>query len=90
MNIDTIILRINQYIINPTIVFLFVLATLLFVSGLVRFFLYDKEGEGRETGKKHMLWGLLGMFIMISVFGIMRLIVNTFGIDLGEVGAEIP
>ncbi|MCI0542167.1 hypothetical protein L0Y69_00210 [bacterium] len=91
MNIDTIILRINEYIINPIIAFLFVLATLLFISGLVRFFLMgDSEGKNRETGKQHMVWGLVGMFIMVSVFGIMQLIVNTFGIDLSEFDAEIP
>lgn len=91
MDIDEIILRVNQYILNPIIAFLFVLASILFVYGLVKFFLAAKEGgEDRETGKKHMVWGLVGMFIMISVFGIMRLIVNTFGIDLSEFDAEIP
>jgi hypothetical protein len=37
-----------------------------------------------------MVWGLVGMFLMISVFGIMRLIVNTLGVDLSQFGAEIP
>jgi uncharacterized membrane protein YjfL (UPF0719 family) len=31
--------------------------------------------------KSHMLWGILGMVIMISVFGILSLIMNTFGIE---------
>ena len=26
-----------------------------------------------------MLWGIVGMFIMISVFGIMNIILNTLG-----------
>jgi hypothetical protein len=97
MDIDTLILKINKNIINPFIAFLFVLATLLFLSGLVQYFFADKFGgggkggvEGHETGKRHMVWGLVGMFLMISVFGIMRLIVNTLGVDLSQFGAEIP
>lgn len=90
MNIDVILLRINTYIVNPFLALLFVLATLYFVYGLVRYLLAGQSDEDRTTGKSHMMWGLLGMFLMISVFGIMRLIVNTFGIDLGEFGTEVP
>lgn len=96
MDIDTLILKINKNIVNPFIAFLFVLATLLFLYGLFQFFFADKVGgaEGgataRETGKRHMVWGLVGMFLMISVFGIMRVIVNTLGADLSQFGASIP
>ena len=101
MTLDTLILRINAYIINPFIAFLFVVATAYFVWGLVNFFLIggggiapDASGKGgvaaREIGKRHMKWGLVGMFIMITVFGIMRLIVNTFDIDLSQFKTSIP
>jgi len=90
MNIDQLLLKINYYIINPIITVLFVVATVWFMVGLIRYFLpQGNEGE-REKGKQHMVWGLVGMFLMISVFGIMRLIVNTFGVDLNEFGASIP
>jgi hypothetical protein len=88
-NIDQLIANINRYIINPFIGFLFVLATVWFLIGLARFFLAGSP-EDRETGKKHMVWGLIGMFIMVSVFGIMTLIVNTFGINLAEFDTGIP
>ncbi len=93
MNVDTILLRINKYILNPFIGFLFVLASVLFVYGLVRYLLAGEGEQDRETGKRHMLWGIVGMFIMISVFGIMRLVVNTFGINLQRdfgPGVSIP
>lgn len=74
--------KINQFIVNPIIEFLFVLALLLFIWGIIRFIFKAGDAEGREIGKKHMIWGLVGMFIMVSVFGILRLIVVTFGISI--------
>jgi hypothetical protein len=88
-DIDGLLANINTYIINPFIGLLFVLATVWFLVGLVRYFLAGSP-EDRAIGHKHMIWGLVGMFIMISVFGIMKIIVNTFGIDLTEFGTDIP
>ncbi len=88
-SVDSLIANINTYIINPFIAFLFVLATVLFLIGMIRYYIAGEEKD-RETGKKHMAWGLVGMFIMISVFGIMRIIVNTFGIDLSEFDTTLP
>ncbi len=88
MNIDQLLLKINTYILNPFIGFLFVLATFLFLYGMTRYYIAGTP-QDRATGQRHMVWGLLGMFIMISVFGIMRLIIGTFGITLPQ-GVSIP
>jgi lysylphosphatidylglycerol synthetase-like protein (DUF2156 family) len=78
-SVETLMLSINKVIINPIIILLFALATVLFMYGLIRYlFASDNENVVKET-KQHMLWGILGMFIMISVFGIMRLILSTLG-----------
>lgn len=76
--------RINQYIINPLIGLLFALALVMFLYGGAEFILHASEDEGRETGKQHMLWGMIGMFIMISVISILRVVTNTFGISLPQ------
>ena len=88
MNIDQLLLKINTYILNPFIGFLFVLATILFLYGMARYYIAGSPAD-RVIGQRHMVWGLLGMFIMISVFGIMRIIIGTFGITLPE-GVSIP
>jgi hypothetical protein len=80
-NIIQFIHRVNEIILNPIIRLLFLIALVLFIWGV---FLYvrgaDSDSE-RETGRKHMIWGLFGMFIMVSVFGIINVIIGTFGID---------
>ena len=90
VSIDTLIYRLNTQIINPIIVFMMALAILMFVWGVVEFLMNQGGGEEKAiaNGKQHILWGLIGLLIMVSVFGIMRLIVNTFGIK-GPPGTPI-
>jgi hypothetical protein len=90
MNIDQLLLKIYTYILNPIIAVLFVVATAYFLIGLIRYFIPQGSDTDRQTGQRHMVWGLVGMFLMISVFGIMRIIVNTFGVNLAEFGATVP
>lgn len=72
----------NRIIINPLILLLFSLAALLFAWGILQFVARSSNEEAREIGRQHMLYGLLGMFIMVAVFGIIRLLLNTFGITI--------
>ena len=70
---------INQHIINPIIVLIFALAVLVFLYGVFEYFKDSDSSSARETGQRHMLSGVIGMFIMISVFGIITVILNTVG-----------
>ena len=78
-DIVTLMGSINRVIINPLIVFLFALAIVYFVYGLVRYLLTPENEEIRTRSKSHMLWGIFGMFIMIAVFGIMNILLKTVG-----------
>ncbi len=73
--------RLNDLIIRPIILLVFAGGFFLFMWGLVTFLWNSKEGEIATDGKQHMLWGIVGMFVMVSVGGILTLILSTFGID---------
>jgi ABC-type phosphate transport system permease subunit len=79
--------RINKHLINPLITVLFALAFVQFILGLFKFFGNKDNSEELETGKRHMLWGSVGMAIMVSVFGIMSFLSTTVGV--GNVGNNI-
>ena|SRR3989338_2915109 len=80
VTLKSLMSKIIQLIVNPLIILMFALALAYFTFGVV-VFLANKDDETKRTaGKQHMIWGVVGMFIMISVFGIMRLIVNSLGI----------
>ena len=76
--------RIVQYIIDPALLVVFSLGFLLFVYGLVEFLWKLNEGGDNKDGKQHMLWGIAGMVVMVSVYGILTLIDNTFGLDFSN------
>ena len=76
--------RFITLIIDPTILLIFTAGFLLFLWGLVTFIFNLGEGGENTEGKQHMLWGLIGMLVMISVFGILALINNTFNLGLSS------
>lgn len=84
--LNALLTAIGTEIINPIIAVLFGLAFLLFVWGGIVFILNASSEEARETGKRHLLWGIVGMFIMLSVYSILYLIVNTLGTTLPSRG----
>ena len=83
--VGAIIGRFNTYIINPAILLIIALGFFLFTWGLVQFLLGlgdDGHGNAYTEGKKHMFWGVIGMVVMFSVWGIIGLINDTFSLGL--------
>jgi uncharacterized membrane protein YbhN (UPF0104 family) len=80
-NLDDLIRNINSSIINPIIGVLFVFALVLFLWGTVKFIMNADNDTDREQGKNHMIWGLVGMFIMVSVVAIINMVLRTFGVS---------
>lgn len=81
-SIDSLMIGINAHIIRPLLILLFAIAILLFFWGLAQFILNVGSEDGRTTGKRHMLWSVIGLFIMFGVYGILVILTNTFGVDL--------
>lgn len=73
--------RVNDIVINPLILLVFAVAFLSFFFGLFQFIQSSSEGEARELGKRRIAYGLIGMLIMFSVYGIIRVVLGTFGIS---------
>ncbi|MBI1975745.1 MAG: hypothetical protein HYS59_01950 [Candidatus Vogelbacteria bacterium] len=69
--------KINDAIINPLIRLLFGLALIFFLWGVFEFVSAAGDESRLTKGKQHMVWGVLGMAIMVSAFGIVNLIIST-------------
>ena len=70
---DFLILRIRRWIVNLTPA-LAGLALLVFFWGVVKFIFNAGDEEKRREGKKFMLWGIIALFVMVSLWGIVTLI----------------
>lgn len=82
-NVASFMEKIFDVLVQPALIFFFTLALVLFLWGMMVFLTStDKNAEDSQKGKQHMLWGIIGMFVMMAVFGIMRLIISTLGIDV--------
>jgi Type IV secretion system pilin len=68
-----------QIIINPIIQVAFAVATIVFVYGVFEFIRGADNPEVRKQGQQHILWGLIGLAIMVSVFTIIDILLNTLG-----------
>lgn len=76
-----IIKSINRVIVNPAIVFMFFVAFLYFFWGIWRFFNGMDNETVRDEGRRTIMWGIIGMLIMVTAFTIINMILGTFGID---------
>lgn len=84
MDITEFLGKINQVILNPLIYLFFAIAFVVFVWGIFQFIASQTSDDKLSEGKRKIFWGLFGMFIMISAYGLIRLILGTFGVtDLG-------
>ncbi len=77
MDATILLNKISEFVINPIIYLMFAAAFVVFIWGLVQFAMHLDNEEARSTGTKHMIWGIIGMVIMVSVRGIVALIDNT-------------
>jgi hypothetical protein len=67
-------------LIKSVVPFLFTLATAAFIWGIIQYFLNPDNEEKRKKGKEYLLWGVIGLFVMISIWGLVGVLSNTFGV----------
>ena len=80
-SITTLVKSVNKVLINPFIYLLFAVALMYFVYGLVNYLMSPDDQTVRKESKSQMLYGIIGLFIMVAVFGIMNIILGTLGED---------
>ena len=55
------------------------LSVVAFIWGMIEYFLNPNNEEKRKSGKGFMFWGLITLFVMVSMWGIVSVLSNTFG-----------
>lgn len=70
-------------IINEILVpLLFALAFFVFLWGIYLYFIQGGANEEqRDKGKQLVIWGFIGFFVMISVWGIINLLLSSFSLN---------
>ena len=70
-------------LINGLIPLVLAIAVLTFFWGLAQYMLNAGDGEKRKEGINIMFMGIIVIFVMVSVWGIVRILQETFKVDQG-------
>jgi hypothetical protein len=68
---------------------LVLLALVVFLWGVVVFIFNADDESARADGKKRIMWGIVGLFVIVSVWGLVYLL-STITNIFGAVGINAP
>ena len=81
-NVETFVESIGR-LVDLALPIVVAIALLGFFWGLVKFIFAQGNEESKADGKKIMIWGVVALFVMVSVWGLVRFIGNAFNISEG-------
>ena len=79
-----IIVKFAQIIVNPAIKIMFAIAFVVFLWGIAEYIRNSSSSESNTIGRDHIVYGLVGMAIMVSAFAIISIVIGTFDIPAPE------
>lgn len=80
-NFSELMCVITYSILSPLIPILVTLALIAFFWGVARYAIKGADDEkAREQGKQIMIWGIIGLFVIVSVWGLVAVVQNTFNL----------
>ena len=56
------------------------LAFVFFVYNVIMF-IFTQDAEAKDTARKSMIQSILGFVVILGLYGIVNLLLNTFGVD---------
>jgi hypothetical protein len=56
------------------------LSVVVFIIGILKYIAGADEAAKREEGRKFMIYGIVALFVMVSIWGLVGIIKGTFGI----------
>jgi len=73
-----------------TIIPLFmVIAVAIFLWGIIKYITAAGDEEKAKTARGYIIYGLIGLFVMVAFWGIIRVVASTFGVEQGGT-IELP
>ncbi|MEK7147876.1 MAG: pilin [Patescibacteria group bacterium] len=76
-NLETLLKSIGR-LIDIALPIVVAIGLLVFFWGIVKFIFAGEEGK--KEGRNLMIWGIVGLFVMVSVWGLVRFLGNAVGV----------
>ena len=74
-------------LLSRVLIFLISLAVVWFIWNVVRYAMSEDE-EGKGKAKSQMIWGIVAIAVIVSVWGIVGLLQGAFGLNQGTTGFQ--
>ena len=87
-NADTLFRKINS-ILNAIIPILISIAVVYLVYAIVMYVIAGDEDQ-KKAGKSMIVYGVIGLFVILSIWGLVNILVNTFGLQNRVDPSKIP
>ncbi|OGF51717.1 hypothetical protein A3I27_04845 [Candidatus Giovannonibacteria bacterium RIFCSPLOWO2_02_FULL_43_11b] len=68
---------------------LFLIATIVFLWGIILFITSGGDEEKRKEGRQYIIFGLIGLFVMVAIWGIVNVLVDFFDFG-GVIAPDLP
>lgn len=80
--LKSFITNVSQLIIEPIIALILTAGVAYFIWGVAMYIWNSDSADERKKATQHLIWGVLGITIMVGVIGILRIATNTFNVNL--------
>ncbi len=74
--------KIESAILFPLMTLLTAVAVFVFLWGVYEYVLHADEDSAREQGRMHMLYGIIGLVVILSAYAILKIAAGTFGVPV--------
>src|SRR3989338_3837023 len=78
MDATDVLARISNFF-SAVLPVLISLGVIYFVWGVVQYFIGEGE-EAKTKGRDRIIYGIIGLAVIISIWGLVAIITNTFGV----------
>ncbi len=70
-------------LVNTIIPLFMVIAVAVFLWGIVKYITAAGDEEAAKTARGYIIYGLIGVFVMVAFWGIIQVVASTFGVGIG-------
>ncbi|MES2213483.1 MAG: hypothetical protein V4473_01420 [Patescibacteria group bacterium] len=79
-----------KVIVNKIIPLLFGVAIIYFFWGLITYIRSAGDPKKADEGKSIMIWGVIALFVMVAIYGLLNWLAGATGITPGATPPAIP
>jgi hypothetical protein len=77
-DLSYLISLVTRYL-NQALLLMMGVAVVMFVYYIIKYFM--RPTDERAEGAKYLMWSIIGFFVILSLWGILNVLTNTFSLD---------